>query len=315
MSKPLSDTYLYSKSPDYNKLIYAFITKAERINTKGNEFSDILFDIKRRRVSNSLSKIIVSNNVVVCTMPDSPLPKAFRTFVAKDVKDNNKVKLFIDATQFIKFESGTYICTNLDWLISYILSGMVNYIYAVAPQKLLLDSSVISDGCDCFTRLFSHSIDYMYKITSVQKIKKRIDYMIAMYYSFNLLGKDVKSESQSRIVRNNASKISNIDSKDSKLVDLLLKPDDFDNIKTFLDALSRVCELKDLKIDAFVSTWIKNCGTGTIFALEYFPAFSAMLTNTYIGSYLDNQISIEKQCGPSLVSFVKTILKIGETVV
>lgn len=315
MAKSISDTYLYNKASDYNKHIYAFISKADRINTKSAEFADVLFDIKRRKISDSLSKIIVSPNVVLALMPDSPLPKAFRTFVAKDVKDSGKVKLFIDCSQFIKFNAGYYDCTNIDWFTSYILSGMVTYIYAVAPNRLILDSTIIKEGADCFSRLFSHTIDYMYKITSVQKIKKRVDYLSAMYYQFNLLGKDVKSDSQARIVRNNAIKISNIDSKDANVVDIQLKETDFDNIDTFLSALARICELKDMKIDAFVATWIKNNGTGTIFALEYFPAFSMMLTNSYIGGYIDNQLTIEKQCGPALVVFVKQILKIGESVV
>ena len=315
MAKSLSDTYLYQKSPDYNKQIFAFISKSSRIDTRSSEFADVLFDIKRRKISDSLAKIITSDNVVLGLMEDNPLPKSFRTFVAKDVKDSNKTKLFIDCSQFITLNSGMYDCNNIDWLVSYTLSGMVSYIYALSPDKLLLNASIIHDGGVCFTRLFSHAIDYMYKITSVQVIKKKVDYMIAMYYQFNLLCKDINSESQARIVRNNAIKISEIDSKNAKVVDLQLTINDFDNLNTFLAALSRICELKDMKTDSFVSTWIKNNGTGTIFAVEYFPAFSMMLTNSYIGGYLDNQLSIEKQCGPSLVSFVKTILKIGETVV
>ena len=40
-----------------------------------------------------------------------------------------------------------------------------------------------------------------------------------------------------------------------------------------------------------------------------------MMTNTYIGGYIDQQNSIEKIAGPSLVEFSKTILQIGASVV
>ena len=59
---------------------------------------------------------------------------------------------------------------------------------------------------------------------------------------------------------------------------------------------------------------MKAFGTGTIFALEFFPAFSAMMTNTYVGGYLDQQMTIEKIAGNSMVSFTKTILQIGASV-
>ena len=65
--------------------------------------------------------------------------------------------------------------------------------------------------------------------------------------------------------------------------------EDFTNIDTFIQALSRIFSLKDLKAVNIIDTWMKSFGTGTIFALEYFPAFSAMMTNTYIGGYLDQQ--------------------------
>ena len=47
----------------------------------------------------------------------------------------------------------------------------------------------------------------------------------------------------------------------------------------------------------------------TLFALEYYPAFAGMLTNAYIGCYLNNQSTIEKVAGKDMISFVKSILE------
>ena len=315
MAKTIADSYLYTKFPDYNKKIVNFIVKANRIDTRGNEFSDILFDIKRRRISDKLSKIITSPNVVIGISPDGvSLPKALRVFVAKDLNDKNKMKVFIDGTDFIKYENGNYYCKELNWLISYTLSAMIAFVYKMMPAKVLLNQSVITDGCETFTRLFSFIIDRIYKVTSVQDIKKGIDYSIALYYQFNLLDKDFTSESAFRTAMNNAVKISGISSRDAQLLNIKYAPTDFTDINAFTSALARNFNFKDFKIDVFVSMWISSYGTGTPFALEFLPSFCMMATNTYIGGYLDNQNMIEKISGPALIAFCKTLLKIGDDV-
>ena len=307
-TKTMADTFLYSKAPDYNKQLLKFITSAERIDTKSSEFGDILFDIKRRRISDSLAKIATSNSVVI-GIGETPLPKALRVFVAKDLKDGGKYKVFLDATEYIKKRSGSYDCVEINWLISYLIAGMTAYIYKMMPAKILMDSAILVDGCDCYVRMFSYIVDRIYKITSVQTIKKRIDYAIGIYYQTSILGRPI-SQSVSTAVK----KIVDIEDNDARIADMLFTPEDFTSLDKFLRALSRAFQLKDFKIDVFVSMWISAFGTGTLFAIEYFPSFSMVLTNSYIGGYIDNQNMIEKLCGNSLISFCKAILKIGEAV-
>ena len=52
-------------------------------------------------------------------------------------------------------------------------------------------------------------------------------------------------------------------------------------------------------------------GVSTVFALELFPAFSTMMTDCYVGAYVNNQKTIEKIAGSSMVEFSKTVLRIG----
>ena len=311
MTITYNDSYLYSKLPSYNEQLYKFIAKAERINTKSSEFEDILFDVKRRKISDKLIRVITSDNVVI-GVADKSLPKAFKTFVAKDVMDNKKIKLFIDATDYIKYQNGTYVCSDISWFISYIIAGMTAFIYRLKMPKITMNSGIITDGGDCFVRLFSFIVDKIYKTSTIQSVRTKVDYMCAIYYQANLLGKDVESESQYRTIKNYAMKITDIDDKDARVVDIMLSKDDFKDINTFVASLGRVCGLKDIKLDAIVAQWIKSYGTGTVFALEFFPAFSMMLTNTYIGGYIDNQLTIEKICAKSLPIFAKQIMQIGD---
>ena len=93
MAKTYANTYLFNQYHEYEKKMYEFIMVADRIDTKSDKFEDLLYDFKRRNVGNNLLKIITSNNVILATRPGISLPKAFKVFVAKDVKeDRNKMK-------------------------------------------------------------------------------------------------------------------------------------------------------------------------------------------------------------------------------
>lgn len=312
MAKTYSQTYLFSQYGEYEKKIYEFIVNAERIDTKSAEFDDILYDIKRRKISDHLAKIITSDNVVVGIHSGKALPKAFKVFVAADIKDNSKVKVFIDATDCVVYKNGVYVCNKLDWLISYVINAMTAFIYVKAENKLLGNSSILKDGCDAWVRCFSYIIDRMYKISTVPQVKRRVDYLAAIYYQTAIMCKDITRNEDS--IKANAIRIADIDPSEARVVDIMTYDHDFDNIDTFVKALERIIPLKDIKTGNIVSYWMNAFGPGTVFALEYFPAFSAMMTNTYVGAYLDQQMSIEKVAGQSMVKFTKTILQIGASV-
>jgi len=310
--KKLDDTFIYqfNEGAKYNDRIYKFIIRGIRIDTSSNEFKDISFDIKRRRISDMITKALFSPNVVLAIGPE-PLPKPLKAFSAKDPKDNNKQKLFIDVLDFIKIKNGMYECNNLDWLISYLISGVVSYIYSLKPDVLLFDQVLNTKGINCFTRLFSYIVDRIAKITSVPILKMKIDYLAAMYYQINILQRNHKSESGFVTIRNNAIKSSDISDIDARSVDILLQENDFDNIDTFIKALVRMFSI-GLTTSAIISIWMQAFQTGTQFALEFFPAFSAMMTHTYVNSFLVNQNLIEKICGTDMIIFSKQIFKIAE---
>ena len=313
MAKTYGQTYLFRQYSEYEKKMYEFIMTADRIDVESKEFEDVLYDFKRRNVNSNLLKIITSKNVILGIGKAQPLPKAFKVFVAKDVKESNDtLKVFIDVTDCIVFKNGQYVCAKLEWLISYVINAMVSYIYALSENRLLGNASVLKDGGLAFTKCFSYTIDRMYKISTVQQLKRRVDYIIALYYQINILGKDFGKSYDT--VKANALRIADVEPRDAQVVDAMIETGDFINIDAFVQALGRIFSLKDLKTVNIIDTWMKSFGTGTIFALEYFPAFSAMMTNTYVGGYLDQQMTIEKIAGNSMVSFTKTIFQIGASV-
>lgn len=313
MSKLFSDTYLYRKYPEYGKKMFEFIMGAERIDVNSEAFEDIMIDIKHRKINDALIKVLKSDNVIIGIKPGKSLPKAFKVFVAKDVREDKKLKTFIDVSDCVFMKNGVYVCNHIDWIISYLINAMTSYIYAMLETKFTNNSSIIKYGGDAFVRCFSYIIDRIYKISTVQSLRKKVEYVAALYYQINILGKDYSKNFDS--IKTTAMRISKIDAKDANIVDILLNDSCFLDIELFTENLARMFKFKDLSVSLILEKWMSAFGTGTIFALEFFPAFSMMMTNTYIGGYIDQQNSIEKIAGPSLVEFSKTILQIGASVV
>ena len=59
---------------------------------------------------------------------------------------------------------------------------------------------------------------------------------------------------------------------------------------------------------------MRQFGPGTVFGLEYYPAFSAMITDAYVGGYLNNQKTIEKICGKDMVQYSKDVITMLGTI-
>ena len=313
MPKTYSQTYLYKQYSEYDKKLFEFVMKADRIDTKSKAFEDVVYDVKRRKISDALNKILVSNNVVLGTIPGKGLPKAFRVFVAKDVKeDKTKTKVFIDVTECIKYNNGVYECIHIEWLISYLINAMTSYIYAMAETKITNNSNLVRTGGEAFVDCFSYIMDRIYKISTVRTLKKRVEYAAALYWQINIIGKDFSKNFDS--IKANAMKISDCDARDTQIVDIMIDDTAFIDIEHFVDTLKRMFKFNDLSVSILLDKWIQAFGTGTIFALEYFPAFSMMMTNTYVGGYLDQQLTIEKVTGQNMVKFTKEILQIGAMV-
>ena len=312
MPKTYAGTYLYRQYHEYEQKILSFIMKGNEIDKHTEDFDDIRYEVKKRQVSNSLVKILDSKSVILI-IANEPMAKAFKVFCAKDVKgpDKNKMKVFIDCTNIIKIDpkTGKYTCTgnNIDILISYLVSAMHTYIYYIDEYRLTNNSKIMSVGAHAFASLFTHVVDYVCKISSMSSTKAKCLYITSLYYLSNILGKEYDSESCRKI----AKKISGLSDRDAGIVDIQIKPESMMNIKMFVDMLVDILHISKLTLDIVVERWMTIYGTGTVFALEMFPAFATMITDAYVGAYLNNQKSIEKITGTNMVEFTKTILAIG----
>lgn len=306
--KPYANTYIYGKTSAYEKNIMDFIMKADRINTSDKKFEDIKYQVKTRQISNKLYQLLDKEYIVLLNGGTVGLPKVFKVFTARDLRlDNKKLKIFIDCTDIlIETETG-YKINNIDILISYLLTASVNHIYYNNSKTVIMNNKLKQEGAEAFSYLFTHIINYIYKINLMESKRDTCMYLASLYYLENILGNLDRSGNSSI-----AKKISRISDRQIEILDIHLDKDSFTNIKTFIDTISGILKLTGLTIDVFIEKWIYLYGTGTHLATEYFPSFSSMMTDTYIGSYINNQHSIEKTTGKSMVHFTKEIIRITE---
>lgn len=313
MAKTYAGTYLYNQYNEYERKIFEFIMKGTEIDKDTDAFDDIKYEIKKRQISNSLVNVLNSKDVILVSNPDEPLPKSFKVICAKDLKgkNHNKKKVFIDVSNIIKKDenTGRYLCSrqDIDTLISYLVSAMHTMIYYTDENRIINNSKIISTGAQAFSSLLTNTIDYVCKISTMPSLKSKCIYMCVLYYIGNILGKDYNSDSSRKI----AKKISGISDREASVVDVQLERNTMMNIKFFVEALSSVLHLTKLTLDVIVERWMTMYGTGTVFGLEMFTDFANMLTNCYVGAYLNNQKMIEKVAGTSMIEFTKVLLSIG----
>lgn len=309
MPKLYSNTYLFNKYPEYQKQLFKFLMEAEQISKVGDAFADIKYGVKNRQISNNLARVLDSNNVILL-QDENSLPKPFKVFTAKDVKGDHRIKAFIDCSGLIyKNDKGNYECYNIDILVAHLINAMTSLIYQLDERKLTTSSDVTDSGARCFAALFTHIIDYLGKISIMSSSKGKCMYLAAIYYQVNIMGKDFNDGARAI-----ARRISGISEREEDIIKINLSETPFDNIKFFIENVANILKLNSVTLDTFLTKWMYLYGIGTPFALEYFPAFSAMITDAYTGCYINNQKTIEKIAGRDMVNFAKAILHIGDGV-
>lgn len=306
-TKTYTSSYLFNKAnTQYEKSIFTFIMNSERIDVKDESFEEILLDVKKRQIENWLYKILLSKNVVLL-YNTLPMSKNFKVIPAKDVKEGTKdTKVFIDVSDIFKLVDGVWKCSNIDILIAYLVSASNAFIYYRDPKRILLKSPIAEEGAAIFSSLFTYIVDYIYKISTTADVRNKCVYLSSMYYLHSILGKDI-SDNTKAICR----KLSGLSERGEELLFIQFDEECFVNINTFINELGKILRLSKLTIDVFVENWVYLYGIGTLFALELYPSFASMITNVYIGCYLNNQKTIEKIAGKRIVKFCNTILRIG----
>lgn len=318
--KSYSDSYFYKQYPKYQKLLLDAIMTDPLIDKATEEFKGVILDLKHQRTDEALLRILNSTNTVLLDC-DVPLPRTFKVFCAKEMKgkDRGKIKVFIDASSCIVKDPkhGDYN-VNETALVSYLMNAGVSMIYHKNFDILRRRANMNIGITKCFANCFTHIIDFLAKISIQESKKIQVTYLSAMYFLMGILQLD--NENKARDIAMKVADISKNEAilledaiekacrKHSDIKEKDLNP--YENIKIFVNSLRDAMHLnpKAVSLDIIVERWMMQFGPGTVFGLEYFPAFSAMITDAYVGGYLNNQKTIEKICGKDMVQYSKDVI-------
>ena len=318
--KSYSDSYFYKQYPKYQKLLLDAIMTDPLIDKATEEFKGVILYLKHQRTDEALLRILNSTNTVLLDC-DVPLPRTFKVFCAKEMKgrDRGKIKVFIDASACIVKDPkhGDYN-VNETALVSYLMNAGVSMIYHKNFDILRRRANMNITITKCFANCFTHIIDFLVKISIQESKKIQVTYLSAMYFLMGILQLD--NENKARDIAMKVADISKNEAilledaiekacrKHSDIKEKDLNP--YENIKIFVNSLRDAMHLnpKAVSLDIIVERWMMQFGPGTVFGLEYFPAFSAMITDAYVGGYLNNQKTIEKICGKDMVQYSKDVI-------
>lgn len=317
--KKLSDSCFYDKL-DYEKPLFNYLMGAHRVDKNSDSFNDIVYDVKRQSTNSVLVKVLLSKRVVLM-IDQKGISRAFKVIYSADPKNRaDKHKVFIDCTGIITFENGEYKIKKVSYLISYLITAMTYVTYYNLPKVIISNSILMKSSTEAFVDLMLYVLGYLKVPITYNDNKERMSFTLAEYYQICVAGKE-PGES----VYNLAKSVSKI--KEKKTCDYLhaifaqFLTYDFPFDK-FLSKFAEVFLGQDdtqispknrakLTADAFVQRWMYAYGPSTFLALDCFVPFSQLLTDTYVGAYLNQQNTIEKVVGKNFTTFTNELIKVG----
>ena len=309
--KKLNECYLCNVTDNYRLIMSKSVIESPRIDMRSEEMEEIRSAVARRQTNAVISKMLVNPDVVFIK-PQIPLPRALKVFTVKDIKQgaNAPLKVFIDISELLyQDKDGNFKINQIDKLIAYLVSSMTQLIYNIDPIRIFSNTSMIESARAAFAQMVTYIIDYLYKISNTDISKDMCKHFASMYFDINLLRRDpVQDEDK---IKSSAVKISKLADPQIELLKMYFDDTTFLNIKTFIETLAKILKIQKLSLDVFLGKWIYLYGSGTQFALEYYPSFSDLLTNVYCISYLNNQKTIEKVVGRDMGIFSSKMLALG----
>lgn len=316
--KKINDSYLYGVS-SYEKEIFNYAMTAKIIDKESEAFSDVVYQITHRATAPVIVKVMMSKKVRLCLTPKKPMPRPYKVMYLKDVKNKEGDRyVYIDCTDIIVEDGGVYKCKEPAKLISYLISAMTYIMYYNIPDKIQRNTSLVESSTEAFVDLMLYILGYLKVSVTYSNNKERMAFVLATYFQRCILCK-----TDDEIIQAMAKKISELDPKTCDYYASVFNPwygnKPFVNIKEFVEKFAEVflnqeAASKDknrLTIDAVVGRWMYAFGEGTYFGLEIFPAFASILTDCYVGAYINQQNTIEKIVGTNVAAFTNTLLDVG----
>ena len=110
VTKNYDKSFLYTKA-NYRDELFKYIVRSDRVDKNSPAFENIRYMVKRNNTTSCLSALLERDNVILM-LPQKPMPRAFKVFAGKDVKQNKEMKVFVDVSEIIKLDDNEYKIRN-----------------------------------------------------------------------------------------------------------------------------------------------------------------------------------------------------------
>ena len=313
MSKPknFAQCYLYgltnAEGDVVEKNLFEFLMTAQRINIRDQSFKPIVTQLKSRTNNAVVIRMLQQGNVVL-GLAKKEVPASFKVIAAKDPKDGRKEKIFVDVTGLITYENGFFVCKEIDRLAAYMLGVLVYQIYTKDPNKLIRNGSIQKYSVSGFMKMFSSELDYL-RLTGFMSNRAKITYIAGVYFGVAVMGLDLAAARRTACAV--STTLLGTNAQECRAADYYYDAEDFKNINTFIESISKTFKLEGLTTDIFVDRWIYLYGKGSHFAVELYPVFLNTIIYAYSGTYMNNMKRIESVLGRDLVDLTTAVLKVG----
>ena len=303
---PITGCFLYKKMPGMTAAMTNAIRNGKRIDKDTDEFiEDVALEVKRSKAPPYLLKILNSKNTQLIYPESEPLPKAIRVFVAKDIKKKNGAyTAFIDVTNCVTTNlTNKRYNVKVNLLLAYLIEAKINMMYYGIPGVFAKSSNNVVLQARAFAKLLTHCIDYIGNISVIPENREKAMYVAAKYYLNNVLGIDNEDK-----INDVAAKAANLTPTQKSTFGILTDNKDLGSIMGLVDANKELFHLNNLTLSLLLEKWMYLYGSSTFLGLEFLPSYLCMITDAYMGVFLNNQKTIEKILGKDLVELGKSLI-------
>lgn len=234
---------------------------------------------------------------------DYRLPNTIPCFL---VNSTNGINCIVNISNYCRVtKSGVY---NIDGKVLFSLM-QAGDIMATTYQRFALiknKSNLIRLGSRMYSKLFAKVMNKMFSLNVTPAKNDIITFLAGMFFIQNIMGRDEESllDINKRYALENCKNSSMLVLEDTaRLFDF---SKDLADLDTFIKAIAdKVPGLEDLTTRAFTEQFVTSYGPNMLLSLEYLPTFISNLGCVTVGSYLNNQASIENLLGRDIDLFIK----------
>lgn len=186
-------------------------------------------------------------------------------------------------------ERGGDVDIDVKQLYGLMQNGLVAYLLYRYENRIINTMDVVKNAMQCYVRMILRCLDRLFALNSDKVATDRAAYIIGCFFLVNVLGK-----SDGIAVRGLAYQCCHNRTKQD-IVEAVydnLTPDYTDLTGLFSTLSAGVPALSSATLRGVLETWTRLYGDSTLLAMESFLHFAQMLSATYVGAQLNNELLI-----------------------